>query len=236
MLGKESPQDGGGAGGGGLALFPLCPASCAPPGPPAWSPWTPWSECSASCGSARRHRHRFCARPPSVVLSSGAPLPPAASPAPLCPGPEAEEEPCLLPGCDRESHRAHDSTPGDSCCLVLAPQPQPGPLPTLLPLLSPQELGAGVLGLPGPAVAGAVGEAFGAGLEPATSPHPRAWETTARGPRPRGRPARPCRAQVPARDGGGGKEQRQESCRRLSGERGWGGQPTWLSAPPAPPQ
>lgn len=86
-----------------------------------------------------------------------------------------------------------------------APQPQPSPLPTLLPLLSPQELGAGVLGLPGPAAAGAVGEAFGAGLEPATSPHPRAWEITARDLRPRGRPARPCRAQVPVRDGGGGQ-------------------------------
>lgn len=34
--------------------------------------------------------------------------------------------------------------------------------------------------------------------------------------------------------GAGGKEQRQESCRRLYGERGWGGQPTRLSARPAP--
>ncbi|XP_004430689.1 PREDICTED: SCO-spondin [Ceratotherium simum simum] len=70
-------------------------------GQPTWSPWTPWSECSASCGPARRHRHRFCTRPPGVVPSSEVLLPPPASATPLCPGPEAEEEPCLLPGCDR---------------------------------------------------------------------------------------------------------------------------------------
>ncbi|XP_016050982.1 PREDICTED: SCO-spondin [Miniopterus natalensis] len=72
-------------------------------GQPTWSPWTPWSECSASCGPAHRHRHRFCTRPAGmgVALSSRAPLPPRASPAPLCPGPEAEEEPCALPTCDR---------------------------------------------------------------------------------------------------------------------------------------
>nr|XP_044630662.1 SCO-spondin [Equus asinus] len=70
-------------------------------GQPTWSPWTPWSECSASCGPARRHRHRFCTRRPGMVLSSMALLPPPASVTPLCPGPEAEEEPCLLPGCDR---------------------------------------------------------------------------------------------------------------------------------------
>ncbi|KAF5918971.1 hypothetical protein HPG69_016344 [Diceros bicornis minor] len=69
-------------------------------GQPTWSPWTPWSECSASCGPARRHRHRFCTRPPGVVPSSEVLLPPLASATPLCPGPEAEEEPCLLPGCD----------------------------------------------------------------------------------------------------------------------------------------
>ncbi|XP_008583107.1 PREDICTED: SCO-spondin, partial [Galeopterus variegatus] len=70
-------------------------------GQPTWSPWTPWSECSASCGPARRHRHRFCARAPSVAPSSVALLSPPATPTPVCPGPEAEEEPCLLPGCDR---------------------------------------------------------------------------------------------------------------------------------------
>nr|XP_045016023.1 SCO-spondin [Jaculus jaculus] len=69
---------------------------------PAWSPWTPWSECSASCGPARHHRHRFCTRPSRVTPSSQAPLRPTATPASLslCPGPDAEEEPCLLPGCD----------------------------------------------------------------------------------------------------------------------------------------
>ncbi|XP_037691794.1 SCO-spondin-like [Choloepus didactylus] len=74
-------------------------------GQPAWSPWTLWSECSASCGPARRHRHRFCSRPPRVALpsevpSDEAPLPPLTTPVPLCPGLEAEEEPCLLPDCD----------------------------------------------------------------------------------------------------------------------------------------
>lgn len=78
--------------------------------------------------------------------------------------------------------------------------------PPLLPLLSPQELGAGVLGGRGPAVAGAVGEACGAGPEPATSPRPRAWGITARGLGPRGRPARFCHAQVPARGGAGGSQ------------------------------
>ena len=79
---------------------------CAPPGQPTRSPWTPWSECSASCGPARRHRHRFCTRPPGVTPSSLALLPPLASAPPLCPGPEAEEEPCLLLGCDHESRGA----------------------------------------------------------------------------------------------------------------------------------
>ncbi|KAM5255351.1 SCO-spondin-like [Ctenodactylus gundi] len=70
-------------------------------GQPTWSPWTPWSACSASCGPARRHRHHFCTRPTSVVPPSWALLPPSATPAPTCPGPDAEEEPCLLPVCDR---------------------------------------------------------------------------------------------------------------------------------------
>ncbi|XP_069932953.1 SCO-spondin [Oryctolagus cuniculus] len=70
-------------------------------GQPTWSPWTPWSMCSASCGPARRHRHRFCARTPTVTPSTMAPLPPPATLTSFCPGPEAEEEPCLLPPCDR---------------------------------------------------------------------------------------------------------------------------------------
>ncbi|KAM9651443.1 SCO-spondin-like [Trichechus inunguis] len=64
--------------------------------PPAWSPWTPWSECSASCGPAWRHRHRFCPGDRGAALS-----PALSSPVPPCLGPEAEEEPCLLSGCDR---------------------------------------------------------------------------------------------------------------------------------------
>lgn len=71
-------------------------------GQPAWSSWTPWSVCSASCSPARRHRHRFCARPPSMAPLSLALLTTVAAPTTLCPGPEAEEEPCLLPGCDRK--------------------------------------------------------------------------------------------------------------------------------------
>lgn len=124
-----------GWGRGALALLSLCP-SCAPPGPPTWSPWTPWSECSASCGPARRRRHRFCAwppGPPSVVLSSGAPLPPAASPAALCPGPEAEEEPCLLPGCDRECPvpgTAPLGTPAACTCRPSAPAKPPPHTPS----------------------------------------------------------------------------------------------------------
>ncbi|CAK7295104.1 SSPO [Vulpes lagopus] len=70
-------------------------------GQPLWSPWTPWSECSASCGPARRHRHRFCTRPPTTELTLKVPLSSPNLPTPLCPGPNAEEEPCLLPGCDR---------------------------------------------------------------------------------------------------------------------------------------
>ncbi|XP_078198084.1 SCO-spondin isoform X14 [Callithrix jacchus] len=69
-------------------------------GQPAWSPWTPWSQCSASCSPARRHRHRFCARSPSAAPATVALLPLPTTPTPLCPGPEAEEEPCDLPGCD----------------------------------------------------------------------------------------------------------------------------------------
>ncbi|XP_042533232.1 SCO-spondin-like [Dipodomys spectabilis] len=70
-------------------------------GQPAWSPWTPWSECSASCGPALRHRHRFCAKTIGMAPSRLTLLPPSAMPTAFCPGPEAEEEPCLLPGCDR---------------------------------------------------------------------------------------------------------------------------------------
>ncbi|XP_053409722.1 SCO-spondin-like [Nycticebus coucang] len=70
-------------------------------GQPTWSPWTPWSECSASCSPARRHRHRFCTRAPSTAPFRITLLPPTATPGSPCPGPEAEEELCLLPGCDR---------------------------------------------------------------------------------------------------------------------------------------
>ncbi|KAI5153918.1 Sco-Spondin [Manis pentadactyla] len=71
------------------------------PGQLTWSPWTPWSDCSASCSPALRHQHRFCPGPTGAAPSSVALLPPPASPSPLCPGPEAEEEPCLLLACDR---------------------------------------------------------------------------------------------------------------------------------------
>ncbi|XP_055461492.1 SCO-spondin [Psammomys obesus] len=70
-------------------------------GQPAWSPWTPWSVCSASCSPAQRHRHRFCARTPSMAPFSLPLLATVAVPTALCPGPEFEEEPCLLPGCDQ---------------------------------------------------------------------------------------------------------------------------------------
>ncbi|GAB5568912.1 otogelin-like protein [Prionailurus iriomotensis] len=70
-------------------------------GQPAWSPWTPWSECSASCGPARRHRHRFCTRPPTAEPSILGLPSPLTLPTPLCPGSDAEEEPCLLAACDR---------------------------------------------------------------------------------------------------------------------------------------
>lgn len=125
------------------------------------------------------------------------------------------------------------SRPVDTRCLAPA-APGPGqPLPQLLPLLSPQELGAGVLGGPGPAAAGAAGEACGAGCEPVTSPRPRAWGITARGLGPRERPARLCRAQVPARNGaqgsrntvggGGGHPHSSQPPRPL---------PQWPTAPP----
>ncbi|XP_004594559.2 SCO-spondin [Ochotona princeps] len=70
-------------------------------GQPSWSAWTPWSMCSASCGPAHRHRHRFCAWPPTMAPPSLAPLSPPATLSPFCPGSEAEGEPCLLPACDR---------------------------------------------------------------------------------------------------------------------------------------
>lgn len=73
-----------------------------PQGQPAWSSWTPWSVCSASCSPARRHRRRFCASPPNREHFSLVLLPTVTAPATLCPGPEAEEEPCLLPGCNRK--------------------------------------------------------------------------------------------------------------------------------------
>ena len=177
-------------------LCPLCLSLLRTPGQPTWSPWTPWSECSASCGPARRHRHRFCTGPPSGAPSSMAPPLLLSSVPPLCPGPEAEEEPCLLPECDRES-----------CGAQTCPPPCPSQAQPLATASSSvlQELEAGALGDPGPAVAGAVEGVSGAGVEPVISPHPRAWGITARGLGPRGRPARLCHAQVPARDGDGGQ-------------------------------
>lgn len=73
-----------------------------PQGQPAWSSWTPWSVCSASCSPARRHRRRFCVRPSTTAPFSLDLLTTVAAPTMLCPGPEAEEEPCLLPGCNRK--------------------------------------------------------------------------------------------------------------------------------------
>lgn len=191
-----------------LTPSPLCLSFLCTPGQPTWSPWTPWSECSASCGPARRHRHRFCSGPPTMDPSVLALPSPPTWPTPLCPGPDAEEEPCLLPGCDRESPGAQDGALhalGIPTVLYRLALRGPTPPPQeLLPLLSSQELGAGGLGGPGPAVAGAVGEACGAGCEPVISLHPRAWGITARGLGPKERPARLCRAQVPARMGGQG--------------------------------
>lgn len=83
------------------SLLTFSPPAHIPQGQPAWSPWTPWSMCSASCSPARRHRHRFCIKPSSMAPFTLAPLPTAALTA-LCPGSEAEEEPCVLPGCDRK--------------------------------------------------------------------------------------------------------------------------------------
>ncbi|XP_039109837.1 SCO-spondin-like [Hyaena hyaena] len=82
-------------------LITNCTSRPCEEGRPTWSPWTPWSECSASCGPARRHRHRFCTRPPAAEPSVLGLSSPPTLPAPLCPGPEAEEEPCLLAACDR---------------------------------------------------------------------------------------------------------------------------------------
>lgn len=181
-----------------------------------WSPWTPWSECSASCGPARRHRHRFCTGPPSAAPSSMAPPPLLASVPPLCPGLEAEEEPCLLPECDRESCGAQ--------MYPLSCPSQAQPLATASSSV-PQELEAGALGDPGPAVAGAVEGVSGAGAEPVISPHPRAWGITVRGLGPRGRPARLCHAQVPARDSSGGQGGEMEKLQGAfwGGEQGGGG-------------
>lgn len=177
-----------------------------PLGHPAWSSWTPWSVCSASCSPARRHRHRFCARPPHRAPFSLVLLTTVAAPTTLCPGPEAEEEPCLLPGCNRKwpfkLMLALKPWVGPSLGYIssLYQQP-PANLFTFLSLLLPQKQAAGVLGAPGLAVVGAVEEACGAGPEPVTSHRHRAWGIFVRGLRPRGRPARLSHAQVPAEDG-----------------------------------
>lgn len=183
---------------------------CVLQGQPKWSPWTPWSECSASCGPARRQRHHFCPSTPSV-----APL--SAAPTPLCPGPEAEEELCLLPACDRECPSPVDQHMPWRCC-KLAPGPtKPFNMPSLVVI---QEKGVGGLGDPGPAAVGAVEEACTAGPEPVTSRHLRAWDFSARGLRRRGKPARLSHAQVPSRDvvGPGAEEK--------VGEQHWA-QPIW---------
>ena len=200
---------------------PLCRSLLRAPGQPTWSPWTPWSECSASCGPARRHRHRFCTGPSGGMPSSVALLPLLASAPPLCPGPEAEEEPCFLPECDRESRGAH-----------MCPPPCPSQAQPLATASSsvPQELAAGALGDRGPTVAGAVAGVSGAGPEPVTSPHPRAGGITARGLGPRGQPARLGSAQVSARDGGGGQGGEVGKLRGASGEASrevgeWGSDP-----------
>ena len=180
-------------------LCPHCLSLLCNPGQPTGSPWTPWGECSASCGPAWRHRHCFCTGPPGGVPSSVVPLPLLASAPLLCPGPEAEEEPCLLLECDRASH-------GTQTCPLPWPS-QAQPIATASSCI-PWELEAGILGDPGPAVARAVGgwgRVSRAGPEPVTSPHPRAWGITAKGLGPRGRPARLCHAQVPSRDGDGGQ-------------------------------
>ena len=78
-----------------------------------------------------------------------APLTLLASVPPLCPGPKAEEEPCLLPECDRESHGAQTCRPP---CLS-----QDHPLTTASSSI-PQELKAGALGDPGQAVTRAVAD------------------------------------------------------------------------------
>jgi hypothetical protein len=112
-----------------LFTFSLHPL--APQGQPIWLPWTPWSVCSASCGPARRHQHRFCAMSPSIAPSSLTLPSPSAMPTPLCPGPEAEEEPCFLPGCDRKYLPVHRLT------LPWNPGWDPVPVDITLPQLPP---------------------------------------------------------------------------------------------------
>ena len=126
---------------------PLCHFLLSTAGQPTWSPWTPWRECSASCGPAQRHIHCFYTGPPSGVPYSVAPLPLLASAPTLCPGPKAEEEPCLLLECDRKSHGAQ------TCQLPCLSQAHPL---TIASSSIPQELKAGALGDPGQAVTGAV--------------------------------------------------------------------------------
>lgn len=203
--------------------------SCAPSGQPTWSPWTPWSECSASCGPARRHRHRFCTRRPGMVLSSMALLPPLASATPLCPGPEAEEEPCLLPGCDRESLGALD---GALCALWI-------PLALVKPPTTSSSavpLGAGGWGPWGPW--SSCSRSCGGGLRSRTracdQPPPQGLGDYCEGPRAQGETCQvlPCPGTCQGW-WGGVKEQRWGTWRKLHRATGRGGQPTH-SAHPVP--
>lgn len=94
----------------------------------------------------------------------------------------------------------------------------------LLPLMCPQEQGAGGLGGPGPAAVGAAGGACAAGPEPVTGHHLKGWGISVRGPRPREKPARLSRAQVPARGGRVGEQKR--SCSQEAALGGGTGGPT----------
>lgn len=107
----------------------------------------------------------------------------------------------------------------------LAPAP-PNPFALFLLLLFPQKQAAGVLGDPGLAVVGAVEEACGAGPEPVTSHHPRAWGISVKDLRPRGRLARLSHAQVAAEDEWA-KEQRVRNWESALGVRPRA--PTYLS-------
>lgn len=69
-----------------------------------------------------------------MELTLKALLSPPNLPTPLCPGPDAEEEPCLLPGCDRESSGAQDSAFHSPWMPAALPQLAPSPCKTRCPL------------------------------------------------------------------------------------------------------